>query len=604
LQLHCNQQLQDMMVENGTFLQMPVVGSGTNSFMVLGHDMTGIKRTIRMVMLLCSEFYLASINLSQPLINPVKTWTSDTAVPMPEGLQTQLLAICSRSGAEIVVRGNFVEIFGLESHVKMAFDGISKLTSVRPFIKDNRFQLELAGEHREFINGKKNGKVNKITKTTNSRMLFNDLNTHNMAIEIYNADPSKVLEALMMLEDELPAEISFCVPETYHKRIIGVGGKNIQRIMKRFGVYVKFSSQEEYDDLGGYFDPEDNVIARTPAKNANNLESLRLAVVELVDLNKVPTERGDDVSVSVGISRELQRFYYCSETIDKVETQLKSRLQVPAMEKGTDVWRIRGPPNLVSQAKTLLANQVPDMEMDQVSGGDVVGAVSSQEFVRACSALKVLTRVVVDGAVARIMYQYQPTDEAVLEADKNTVRTWLRERGLQVDVLASGLPAFNWERKIGIKPMPKPINTSETWSSTAALAENNPTTDLFSPTVGFRAAEAASFKSNTSPQSGSTTSSFSYSLFDTSQESAFKNNLGVGSAPDLRFLEMQDYLQANPVIPPSFSQPVLNFMENGPPGLLHMGNTAYDPMVSQLQRRTSDTWVRVQGCLDWLVLIS
>jgi hypothetical protein len=31
-----------------------------------------------------------------------------------------------------------------------------------------------------------------------------------------------------MLQEELPAEVSFHVPESYHKRIIGVGGKNIQ----------------------------------------------------------------------------------------------------------------------------------------------------------------------------------------------------------------------------------------------------------------------------------------------------------------------------------------------------------------------------------------
>jgi hypothetical protein len=33
-----------------------------------------------------------------------------------------------------------------------------------------------------------------------------------------------------MLQEELPAEVSFHVPESYHKRIIGVGGKNIQKV--------------------------------------------------------------------------------------------------------------------------------------------------------------------------------------------------------------------------------------------------------------------------------------------------------------------------------------------------------------------------------------
>jgi len=36
------------------------------------------------------------------------------------------------------------------------------------------------------------------------------------------------LLGLNMLQEELPAEVSFHVPEVYHKRIIGVGGKNIQ----------------------------------------------------------------------------------------------------------------------------------------------------------------------------------------------------------------------------------------------------------------------------------------------------------------------------------------------------------------------------------------
>jgi hypothetical protein len=591
IQLQKTEKLQEIMVENATFIQFPVVGSGSNTFTVFGHETSNIKRSIRMLMLLCSEFYLASINLSHPLLTPVKAWSVEEGIPMPEGFLQQMMAISLRSGAEIVVRSNFIEIFGLESAVKMAFDGVTKLTSVKPLIKDNRFQLELASEHREFINGKKMGKVNKITKTTGCRMLFNDVNAYNMAIEIYNPDPNKVVEALIMLEDELPAEISFCVPETYHKRIIGVGGKNIQRIMKKFGVYVKFSSQEEYEELGGYFDAEHNVIARTPAKNANNLESLRLAVVELVDLNKVPTERGDDVTLTVGVSRELQRFYYCCDTIDEVEA-LKCRVYLQEMEKGGNVWQVRGPQALVTQAKAVLAQQVPEVDMDQVTGADVSGIVSSQEFMNTCSGVKtVWTRVVVDGAVARIIYQHQDADSTKPETDKNNVRNWLREKGLQVEVMVAGVPPYNWEKTIVAKSMPQPINTSEVWSSQMlAPPENNSTTDLFSPTIGFRAAEAtASFKSNNSPQSGSTTSSFNYSLFDTSQESAFKNNLGVGSAPDLRFLEMQDYLQASGTgIPPSFSQPALNFMDNPPPGL-----GQHDPIVaSSLQRRMSDTWVR------------
>lgn len=114
------------------------------------------------------------------------------------------------------------------------------------------------------------------------KIKFETFNEHNFLIDISSNDLG-ALQGLSLLQEELPAEISFHVPETYHKRIIGVGGKSIQRIMKKWGVYVKFSNAEEFAALGGYLDNEDNVIARTPAKNAMNLENLKQAVTELVN---------------------------------------------------------------------------------------------------------------------------------------------------------------------------------------------------------------------------------------------------------------------------------------------------------------------------------
>lgn len=150
------------------------------------------------------------------------------------------------------------------------------------FHHEIRFQIELANEHREFISGKKNGKINKIMQTSNVKIKFETFNDHNFLIDISSNDGG-ALQGLSLLQEELPAEISFHVPETYHKRIIGVGGKSIQRIMKKWGVYVKFSNAEEFAALGGYLDNEDNVVARTPAKNAINLENLKAAVMEMVN---------------------------------------------------------------------------------------------------------------------------------------------------------------------------------------------------------------------------------------------------------------------------------------------------------------------------------
>ena len=203
-----------------------------------------------------------------------------------------------------------------------------------------RFQLELSNEHRDFISGKKNGKINKITQSFSSpssfssmalvpqppKIKFETLNDSNFLIELSSPSPHVSLAALSLLMEELPAEISFHVPEVYHKRIIGVGGRSIQRIMKRYGVYVKFLSGDEVrsggvgvnvingggipSGLGGItgglagmslgmsnggvktvvgdryterdLEMEDNVVARTPAKNAVNLEHLKVSVMELV----------------------------------------------------------------------------------------------------------------------------------------------------------------------------------------------------------------------------------------------------------------------------------------------------------------------------------
>jgi len=163
----------------------------------------------------------------------------------------------------------------------MSFDYSFLFHLLQAFHHEIRFQIELSNDHREFISGKKNGKINKIMQTTNVKIKFETFNDYNFLIDVAGTDAS-VLQGLSLLQEELPAEISFHVPEGYHKRIIGVGGRSIQRIMKKYGVYVKFSNAEEFAALGGYNDNDDNVVARTPAKNAANLENLKQSVMELV----------------------------------------------------------------------------------------------------------------------------------------------------------------------------------------------------------------------------------------------------------------------------------------------------------------------------------
>jgi hypothetical protein len=132
---------------------------------------------------------------------------------------------------------------------------------------------------------------------------FNVANEYNSSIIVESTNHTKALDGLTMLQEELPAETSFFVPEIYHRRIIGVAGKNIQKVMKKYGVYVKFSGAEEFTALGGYFENEDNVVARTPMKNQINLQNLKHSVTEFIGFQKDK----DFTSTVVDVPYMLQR---------------------------------------------------------------------------------------------------------------------------------------------------------------------------------------------------------------------------------------------------------------------------------------------------------
>lgn len=219
----------------------------------------------------------------------------------PSQIPAVLKLLSAATGVEAVFKSNCFEFHGTEGEVRRAVQLALDLDIVKAFHHEIRFQIELANEHREFISGKKNGKLNKIMKAAGVKIKFETFNDYNFLIDTAGNDTG-ALHGLSLLQEELPAEISFHVPEIYHKRIIGVGGKNIQRIMKKFGVYVKFSNAEELASLGGYLDNEDNVVARTPAKNSQSLEQLKQAVMEMV----IPKDK-DFVVESVSIPRRYHR---------------------------------------------------------------------------------------------------------------------------------------------------------------------------------------------------------------------------------------------------------------------------------------------------------
>ncbi|TEB39298.1 cytoplasmic protein [Coprinellus micaceus] len=357
------EELRSVMSDNATFIQFPPIGSQTSLITVYGDHRVNIQRTIRFIMGLACNYYVGSFWLLPIQFNallPPPTINPSTVAAL-------LKQISVASSAEVVFKSMCFELHGLENEARAAVNMIMELDVIKTFHHEIRFQIELANEHREFISGKKNGKINKIMQTTNVKIKFETFNDHNFLIDIAGPDTS-VLQGLTLLQEELPAEISFHVPETYHKRIIGVGGRSIQRIMKKYGVYVKFSNAEEFAALGGYNDNEDNVVARTPAKNAINLDNLKQSVMELVN----PKDK-DFVIETVSIPRRYHRTLLGEKSIfiHDIETKTNSRYIVS----------IYGPESQVQIAAAMLLDHVPfEADMAVPPNLDLPRVVSNPEF--------------------------------------------------------------------------------------------------------------------------------------------------------------------------------------------------------------------------------
>ncbi|KAF9560214.1 cytoplasmic protein [Agrocybe pediades] len=365
--------LKSIMSDNATFIQFPPLGSSTSLITVYGDHRVNIQRTIRSIMQLACQYYVGSFWLLPIQFNallPPANLNSAT-------ITTLLKQISIATGAEVVFKSMCFEMHGLEQEVRAAVNMVMDLDVIKTFHHEIRFQIELSNEHRDFISGKKNGKINKIMQTTNVKIKFETFNDHNFLIDIAGPDTS-VLQGLTLLQEELPAEISFHVPEGYHKRIIGVGGRSIQRIMKKYGVYVKFSNAEEFAALGGYTDNDDNVVARTPAKNATNLDNLKQSVMELVN----PKDK-DFVNETVSIPRRYHRTLLGEKSIfiHDIETKTNSRVRFPDKETASDVVTIYGPESQVQIAATMLLDHVPfEADMAVPPSAELPRVCASPEF--------------------------------------------------------------------------------------------------------------------------------------------------------------------------------------------------------------------------------
>jgi hypothetical protein len=278
--------------------------------------------------------------------------------PTRADVSAMLSDISINSGAEISFEHFNFHIHGSDDSVKAAMMVINNIPFVKKSSYTMKVRVELANEHKEFVSGKKNGKINKIMSHSQVQILFDAFNDYNFYINIQGNQYESTKLGLDLVEQEMPASISFHVPDQYHKRIIGIGGSHIQRIMKKYSVFVKFSNAMDRGGSGKEDDDikVDNVICRTPSRNAQNLDLVKQEIMEMVE--KADAEF---VTEKVDINRLYHRQLISRMSeIEELEKKWNCKITFPSTEQASDKVTISGPEWQVPQALDEFLGMVPE----------------------------------------------------------------------------------------------------------------------------------------------------------------------------------------------------------------------------------------------------
>ncbi|KAH8549664.1 hypothetical protein BGW37DRAFT_459270 [Umbelopsis sp. PMI_123] len=576
LLMHRRDELLAIMEDNASFILFPTPGSGNNMITVFAESRVNAERTLRALNHLACNVYEATFFFFARN-GPMYSVEGANFFNSMSNLSNLILQLSQISGAEVAYKTETgsIEVIGSERAIRNVYQHINGMNLLKMYHHDTIFLVELSNEQREFISGKKSGKINKIMKTSGVKIKFLPFSEYNFVIEVQSTSFVKALDGLTLLQEELPAEISFYVPEAYHKRIIGVGGKNIQRIMKKYGVYVKFSNAEEFAALGGYYDNDDNVVARTPMKNQINLDNLRHAVMELIS-----SKDKDYTTKEVIIPHQYHRIMVMNhaQEIHDIEQRTNTRIRWPKRELSSDAVVLHGPESQLSIASQLLSELIPEEYYLRVPYSSALAVLTGSDDFKE----KVVDRIRQDFNI-----NLQLPDK--LENSRQDYVFTFKFNCSAMDSLPNALSVLKkYLHAYQITTYPE--STTTTTTTTTVSSMERPKSDSFAGAFApfnnkiFGAQLQSTTSSSTTTSSSLppldatvSSSAFStYSLFDYSSSNAFDTHWkpireSTSSSPD-NLRAIFDKMTVNPPPPPtmhaSFSGPMdttLPLLGNYPP---------------------------------------
>lgn len=257
--------------DNGCVIQATAEGAVG----VHGSSKSGLQSALKKITLLLHD--IQSISIEADEINIEK-----------------LIPVQRLNSCRIEVKNhNTLSLTGIKQDIEESFDQLSQNAIKNVWISKVSWSMAVPDSVRDFVSGKKDGKLVKIMRETGVQICLSHMCREHLRIKLAGDSIFTVLSALSLLRGEVPAEITFHIRESQHKRLIGHGGKVIQQVMKKHAVYVKFlSSAEAWESAYGTKASDaqllsaeklDNVVVRTPAKNGDVLESVREEIMQMAE---------------------------------------------------------------------------------------------------------------------------------------------------------------------------------------------------------------------------------------------------------------------------------------------------------------------------------
>lgn len=356
LSLRFQDSLRKIMVTHGTFIQIPYLGAARAVIRVQSPSLPICNLTITELMNLTTLLYNATYWVHTGEEDGQGSFLQPN-IPVDFDI---LDRVSAGSGATIVCKNTSFDIIGLKSDTKRAVAMIKSLPIWEQSKQQVRYRVELSNEQREFISGKKNGKILRIMNTANVFIKLLPFNEYNFYVDIYSELPPEATNGLKLLEEELPSELAFYIPETYHKKVIGAGGSTVQSIMRKYNVFIKFSSGYDVNPNGYTRLKSTNVLIRCPSKNAKEMEPAKNELLETV------FDRSQEHGTTfIKLSRSYMRILLAHHVdfLSGIESSTNTIVNLPSEEHYEDVEQkleIRGLMGTSDNAARLIKTKLPE----------------------------------------------------------------------------------------------------------------------------------------------------------------------------------------------------------------------------------------------------